>query len=213
MPNGTLAGDNLQAEIIVLTGNNSFFKKRTPYQLGLQEPNNKNLSKPAYFYFRGFDNNKRKKIRPGSWYEVSPDGKNLMEVPKTSNKKFWPNELLTARVTSLLIAREMLLRRYSTFMFEDLLEPDTMAELYGYRLWGRIDDLYKEDLYRRLKFLEEYTRRVETNNFLSREKYLKAMGKKVEFDDRFFKRALIHYYQQKERGIYEAEKIYLNSGQ
>jgi len=220
MPNGTFAGQNLQAEFIVLTGNESYLKKRTPDQLGLElEEDEEGLNKPAQFYYRGFDNKEVKDIETGIWYKVSPSGKEIDSVPKERNKNFWPGELLTGKITSILMARELLLRKYSTFMFEDLIDPHIFAEVHGYRLWGRMDDVYKEDLYRRLEFLKEYTRRIETNNFLVRGRFKKRLQKRgeslseMQYSSKFFIKALKHYYRTRERGFYESEEIYLNPRQ
>jgi len=220
MPNGTLAGYNLQAEFIVLTGRESYFKKRTPKQLGVeQHEGESDLDKSANFYFRGFENTQVSEVESGVWYKVSPEGKSIDKIPQLQNKRFWPGELLTGKITSFLMARELLLRRYSTFMFEDLIDPQIFAGVHGYRLWGRMDDVYKEDLYRRLTFLEEYTRRIETNNFLVRERFKTRLEKRgetlfeMQYSNKFFIRALKHYYKTRERGPYEADEIYLNPRQ
>lgn len=220
MPNGTVAGYNLQAEFIVLTGNESYFKKRKTDQLGLELVEGEDgLDKKAEFYFRGFNNKEVSEVVPGVWYKVHPKGESLDKIPQLENKRFWPGELLTQKITSILLARELLLRRYSTFMFEDLIDPQIFAEVHGYRLWGRMDDVYKEDLYRRLTFLEEYTRRIETNNFLVRKRFKDRLEKRgetlseMQYSNKFFIRALKHYYRTRERGAYESEEIYLNSRQ
>jgi len=218
MPNGTVAGKNLQAEFVVLTGNESYFKKRTPEQLGFElYEGEENLNKSASFYFRGFDNKEVGEVEPGYWYKVSSQGQKLKKMPQEKNKQFWPGELLTGKITSIIMARELLLRKYSTFMFEDIIDPQVFAEVHGYRLWGRMDDIYKEGLYRRLEFLKEYTRRIETNNFLVRERFKNQLEKKgetlfeMQYSNKFFIKALKHYYKTRERGFYESEEIYLNS--
>ena len=82
-----------------------------------------------------------------------------------------------------------------------------------------MDDVYKEDLYRRLTFLEEYTRRIETNNFLVRKRFKDRLEKRgetlseMQYSNKFFIRALKHYYRTRERGAYESEEIYLNPRQ
>ncbi len=173
MPNGTVQGRNLSAEFIVLQGNKSYFKIRDSKQLGLAEEIE---TAPGTFYFRGFNNDATETVSVGEWYEVDAKGRTVKSI--TTPKPFRVGEFVTKNIPTILVARELLFKRYSSFMHDKLTERK-LAEDYGYRRWGPLDE-NGSDLDLRLKFLREYTRRSETTTLVVSEQFKKRLERRGE---------------------------------
>ncbi len=115
-------------------------------------------------------------------------------------------EFITKRPIRILIGREIFLKKYSNFVFKEENDPLKFAKEYGYRLWGKMDSNgeTRDDLELRLIFLKEYTRRIETTNLVSNERWNKRMesrGKKIEkmeYGEYFYSTAMAKYYQNGE---------------
>lgn len=211
MPNGTIQGKGLISEFIVLTGNKSFFKLRDKEQLSLDT---EDFEQQASFYFRGFSNSDKEELETGKWYEVDAKGRTLgaKERPGT----FAMGEFITKNIPTILIARELLFSKYSLFTQADLTERE-LAEEYGYRLWGKESEK-NSDFSQRLRFLVEYTRRVETTNLLVAEQFKKKLEKKgekwnsSEYSQDFYRKAMGDFYNYREgASIFSGVKESLNS--
>ncbi|MDH5580328.1 MAG: hypothetical protein OEY33_00335 [Bdellovibrionales bacterium] len=204
MPNGSIFGKSLKLEIVVLDGGASFLKKRSDEQLKLvagqieEEDNAHNF--PASFYYRGFENRDVSELEEGFWYQVGYDGTNLARSAQKNGPEYAMGEYITSKITSILVARELLLREFSHKLFSHSIDVNDFAANYGYRLWGSLTKTPKEDLRKRFDFVKEYTRRVETTNLLEREKFkqrqsLRGLDYVTEpFSNRFYIRALKDYY-------------------
>ena len=202
-PNGTVWGSKLKTEFIILPGIESYVKNRTFHQLGLERENN---SEAPYFYYRGYENEKKKKLDFGKWYKVSADGKEIEFLDENENI-FGLGEFVTRRIPTLLMGREMMLQRYSNFVFDNKLDSIALALDHGYRLWGRISaPILKEDLEKRFLFLLEYTRKQETTGLLQvklfRERLI-GRGEKLSipvYDHSFYQKALESFARYREVG-------------
>ena len=161
MPNGTVYGKQLQMEFVVLLGSVSYIKRRSlmTTQLQIEEDN---LS--ATFYYRGFINKDTFQVKDDQWYLVGEKGRKI--EPYFDDRKFLIAEYLTQRIPSIYMARELFLERYSKFIFQSDIVARELATKHGYRLWGAISEQAKEDMWQRVEFLKEYTRRIETTNLL-----------------------------------------------
>ncbi len=154
MPNGTVFGDNIQGEFIVIPNEKSFVKIRPPHM----SRQKKTIKRKVKFYYRGFSNKTPFNLDNGIWYNIRADGRNIIEL--FSTKQFNISEFLTSNIPTIFIARELLLKKYSKFIFTEL-DEKKIAKNYGYRLWENND---KNDLKKRLKFLLQYTNLIETTN-------------------------------------------------
>jgi hypothetical protein len=189
MPNGTVQGRNLSAEFIVLQGNKSYFKLRDSKQIGLKEEIE---SLPGTFYFRGFNNDETEVVSVGNWYEVDAKGRTVQNI--TTPKAFQVGEFVTKNIPTILVARELMFKKYSSFMHDQLSERQ-LAEEHGYRRWGALE---KEgsDLNLRLKFLREYTRRSETTTLVVSEQFKKRLERRgetwtySEYSQDYYRRAM-----------------------
>jgi hypothetical protein len=210
-PNGTVSGESLNVEFISLIGNESFVKARKNTQLGLDTEDE---SKKAHFFFRGFDSKESEILDPGSWYRIGKKGRTLGKYFDTQLQQI--GELLTKRIPSILVARELLLKRYGTYIsFTD--DSEKLARAFNYRQWGD-RSVKKSDMSLRLNFLKEYTRRMETTNLVTsgrlREKLL-IRGEPtddMDYSIKFFNKALVNYMRQNHSSeIIRSDREVLNS--
>ncbi|MFI5391840.1 MAG: hypothetical protein ACHQYQ_10810, partial [Bacteriovoracales bacterium] len=215
LPNATLTGFNLSAEFYVLNSGNSFVKKRDPIQLNLEKDESAVKSDmETTLHLREAPDMEGSIIEPSVWYKILDDGDSMEKVEGADVNKFWPGEFLTRRITLILVARELLIRNYSIFMFQDIKDPQLFAKTYGYRLWDRIDPVYAKDLYKRVEFLKDYTKREEKIIYTLKKKFYESKQEEVgkDLDREYFIKALNHNYIKREENVDEFQKILLDSG-
>lgn len=202
-PNVTFFGYNPNVEIVSLIAGKSYLKKRSSKFLGLIDSAKDD---EIMLQLRGFDNKEFQTLPDDKWLAVEEKGKSVVEEESILN---WltMGEFVTKRIPSLLVARELLLEKYSTtFFIKDKKEFYKKANLKGYRVWGSLksEDDKKSDLELRLDFLKEYTRRSETNNLVVAQHFtdrLKERGEKLktmEYSNFYFIKALNTYYSYDE---------------
>lgn len=201
IPNMTLMGYNPNVEIVSLLGGKTYFKKRSPASLGLTK---EALEEDLFLQIRGFENKDLTKVQVDEWLEMDEKGRNYAKATENIN---WltMGEFITKRIPSLMVARELMLQKYSEFAFREKYDPMVLAKKDGYRLWGSLrkpetPDAKKSDLELRLDFLKEYFRRIETTNLTVSAHFserLKERGealKTMEYGNYFFIKALDKYY-------------------
>jgi len=210
MPNGTISGYDIMAEFVVLLGSHGYLKKRSLKSLGIESDE----TSETKFFFRGLANKEEQNLDEDIWYRVGKKGRVIEqeERPGLLNMGEFP----TKRISTILVGRELLLQRYSKFLFGKL-NSEFLALEHGYRLWGALSE-EKSDLRLRLNFLQEYTRRIETTNLLTSERFrrkVEARGEKVDsavYGRRFFNLALVNYLGKRETSANsESDREILNS--
>jgi hypothetical protein len=214
LPNATLTGFNLSAEFYVLNSGISYVKKRDSIQLNFEKDESALKSDgETKLHLREAPDMEGSIIEPSVWYKISDDGDSMDKVEGTDANKFWPGEFLTSRITLILVARELLIRNYSIFMFQDIKDPQLFAKTYGYRLWDRIDPVYAKDLYKRVEFLKDYTKREEKIIYTLKKKFYESKQEEVgkDLDQEYFIKALNHNYIKREENVDEFQKILLDS--
>ena len=202
-PNGTVWGESLRVEFIVLLGIESYLKNRSSLQLGLKRDDNPHGPE---FYYRGYENTQSKTLSIGKWYQVSQDGREI-EVLDGKDNVFGLGEFVTRRIPTILIGREMMMQKYSKFVFDDRLGSIALALDHGYRLWGKLSSsIIKDDMEKRYLFLLDHTRKKETIGLLQskllRERLIKR-GEKVSipvYDESYYQKALESFARYKEPG-------------
>ncbi|MCO4795391.1 MAG: hypothetical protein KC493_16850 [Bacteriovoracaceae bacterium] len=211
MPNGTMTGYDLNVEVIVLLGNKSYIKQRDSTWQGYT----KQKDESGVFYFRGFENKQTFGVDIGVWQEIDVSGRSILPAPKP--EKFSFGELLSKRPYSIMVAREYFMEKFSIPFF-NITDPDEMALKQGYRLWGKLGSDSKDDMQRRLNYLHEYTRRIETSNLLAANQFKKKVEKRgddtrrFEYSNRFYKTAFNYYIRRNESSSLESsDREILNS--
>lgn len=148
IPNGTLEGENISFESYYLVGKKGYFKVRDFF----------GENKKLRVHLRGYLNREVVEVGDHRWYYLGNDGREvdiLEDVPRF----FLTNEILTKRIPTLLVAREIFWEKYSKFLFTKDFKAKILAQQFGQRLWNEKD---KEEMKKRVQFLVEFTRRVET---------------------------------------------------
>lgn len=159
LQNGTVFGKNINMEFVTLNGKESYLKARKYDQLALQGETPDDFLE---FYFRGFENKDMKNIEKGFWYEIDAKGRSLKSV--VDQKRFALGEYITKNIPTVLVAREFLLGKYGRFT-QEIQDPRELARNHGYYMWGDLSE-ERSDINRRINFLKEYTRRIETTQML-----------------------------------------------
>lgn len=191
LPNISLFGYSPSIDVVRLLGGKSYVKQRTKSDL-LYGGEEEELS----YQLRGYDNAENHILEKGKWWEVDEKGK-AIEEDRDPKLKFL-GELVTKRIYSLLVERELLMQKYSRIFYLDKYDSKRLALEEGYRLWGNLKEVgpRQEDLFLRVQFLKEYHRRIETSHLNVEERLtvkLKERGErmqKMEYTDKYFKRAL-----------------------
>lgn len=175
-PNVTLSAASLDLHLIHVAGGKSWFKKGEGSGI-------LNVDLRGYL----------KESAPdviGTWQEVAPQGKFLTPATDTGNLEV--AELLTKRIPTIELAREMWLEKFTLPLFRAMKDPRTLGIEEGYKLW-EVSDLGK-----RQEYLSEYVRRMETTQLRSLENLftkLEAAGEspRRELGGEIYQRALDHY--------------------
>ena len=140
----------------------------------------------AHLMLRGYKNKNKESLNLQTWYEIDPLGKRIES--STIGKEFKTLDLLTKRIPSLFLAREILLREKYSYLFRTSGSAKELAQNEGFRLW---DDENKNEMSQREKYLFEYTRRVETTNLTSVRKVFE--GKPEAFNRSYYSKSFDSY--------------------
>jgi hypothetical protein len=178
-PNSTLVTRKASFDYVYLPGGKGFFKKRTS-----------RLGEEFSLHLRGYSATTVNTISENSWHEVESTGRSfssLTEIPG----ELQVLELLTKRIRTIELAREIWIKDQTLPLLNSLSDAEKLARNYGYNLWG-------EEFTKRLDFLVEYTRRIETTNLRSLENLLTRLeenGEKArrELSLDLYRASLNHY--------------------
>jgi hypothetical protein len=155
-PNGSLVGKLASFDLFHYPGGKSHFKKRNSlegHELSVQ--------------LRGYTAAEMTPITEEAWYEIDINGRSHAKVEAVTGA-LEITELLTRRIKTMELARELWLEKYTLPVVKSLDTPKDLAIKHGYSIWG-------EELSRRFDFLSEYTRRMETTNLKSMDNLLKKL--------------------------------------
>ncbi len=198
LPNATVQGYDLMMDFYYSVGHNGYFKQRKISDFIATDSVNNDIK----VQLRGYQDDELKNIQEGAWYQVDPLGKNL-EEKSDFNRLFAFGELVTRRIPTILLARELWLSAYSShFFMQKEIDEETLAVDYGYRLWNETD---KSELEERIKYLNRYVKRIETGNLRSltklKDRLVRSEEENIEtFVDRFYEQSLARYVGQLSSG-------------
>lgn len=179
-PNATLIGENTSFDFLHVTGGSSWFKKRS-----VDEGSELNL------HLRGYAATDVHPITEPIWYEIEKAGRSYHRLHDPRHE-LQILELLTKRIKTIELAREIWTQKFTLPVLEVLDKPEQLARLHGYRHW------YESEMSKRFNFLIEYTRRVETTNLRSVQNLLAKLENNNEappkdFSDALYEASLKHY--------------------
>ncbi len=178
-PNGTLVGKLTSFDMFHYPGGQSHFKKRLS-----QEGHELSL------HLRGYSSSEIQPISDETWFQIETNGRSSSKVEVITGA-LEITELLTRRIKTFELAREIWLEKYTRPVVQMLGDSKNLAIQHGYTLWG-------DNLDKRFDFLVEYTRRMETTNLKSMDNLLKkveAVGEltQKEMTDTHYVGALNYY--------------------
>lgn len=197
-PNVTVTADKLSFNMIHVTGGKTWFRKTSGEGTMQVE-------------LRGYVKTTTTLDKVDAWQEVEPNGR-ILGVAAASGL-IDVAELLTKRIQTIELAREMWIEKYTLPILADIDQQKRLGIEHGYRLWE------EGDLKKRQEFLSEYTRRVETTNLRSVENYLVRLEEAGEAPRRelgadLYQKALNHYllglktrYTQKKMRVREMNEL------
>ncbi|HXH29806.1 MAG TPA: hypothetical protein VNJ01_03230 [Bacteriovoracaceae bacterium] len=152
-PNATVASRNTSFDLTYVPGGKAYLKKRS-FRGG----------EIFDLLLRGYSNTDSIPVSDPSWHEVDPLGRNH-RISTSELGHLEVLSLLTARIKTLELARELWIEKYTLPVMKAHAVPERLAAEHGYRFWHT-------DLYQRTQFLTEYTRRIETTQLKSVENLL-----------------------------------------
>lgn len=152
-PNGSVVVRNDSFDFVHLIGGKSWFKKRS--------------SEPEGFFnlhLRGYVATDVRQVTEQEWFEIEANGRTATKL-ETVPGELQVLELLTKRIRTIELARQFWMRDFSIPMLKLAEDSKKIVRLYGYKIWG-------DEIEKRVDFLVEYTRRIETTNLRSVENLL-----------------------------------------
>lgn len=171
LPNVNIFGENLTIDTYVGIGQSNYFKVRddSSQYLKIEEQ----VSAPITFKYnlRGFANTEIFEGKADSWFEIEPPARQISEIDPP--REFLLNEILTRRIPSIFVAREMMLEKYSRKLLVTN-DENNLAKEFGFRKWTQ------QELDKRLSFLFDYMRRLETSNLVIASRYRKQVLEKYK---------------------------------
>ena len=206
MPNGSILGENLQFEAVVLKRGKSYFKNR---HFSFYNPEATEISQRATFFYRGYINRDIFEVNLNQWYVVAEEGNNIMKH-EDGDPNFSFGEYLTKRIPTIMLAREMLLAEYSKKLFNQTIDEQVLADL-NYRLWDGKDKVIENEMEKRVDFLKEYTRREETTTLRVAKRFdelLVERGRPVDatpYNESFYQSAVNHFILMGNKRAYKSE--------
>ncbi len=176
MPNVSVYGDNFSLETYVAIAGDHYFKKRVD-DYATREGHQ------AKYNLRGYSNNEEFELADNQWYKVSLPAKEAQAIDSITPLRV--NEFLTKRIPTILVARELMIKRYSKKILDTDLTDTQLASKFGYRLWRDLEN----DA--RLGFLVEFSRKLETSNLAVAKRFRDQVLEKSAIKDA---KALRHDY-------------------
>jgi hypothetical protein len=177
-PNSTYYVQNSHFDLYFSINSISAFRYKTNLS-GFEKNDSRQVKASAFL--RGYSNKTQKDLSAKQWYTVNKDGSSISE--SDIGKKFASIDLFTKRIPTIHLARELMLKKRFTHLFKKTFTSKELIQKYGHRLWT--DD----ETTRRLKFLKEYTRRIETTNLFSLKKVF-SLEKVDTFNTEYYSLAL-----------------------
>lgn len=194
-PHITIEGEDPFLQVVSLPRSGTYAIDRSPSSHSLVTEDDFDRPFLTGFY-RGFNNTESFQLPPDEWIKMDITGRSYQFVADDVELNF--SKMLTRRIPSLMIARELWLRLYGK-PFYNISDPSQLAS-YGYRLWEYHDfsDPQHSDLSARIAFLREYTRRLETSQLTVQSHFIadqheSYLAEYKNYSFYFYDKAYSHY--------------------
>lgn len=199
--NGNFLASNSVLDLIVLENAEAYVRHRTGE--GVYYDQSPEQSEALFYSREEKGVTATESLTTNQWYTIDIETSSLAEYPE-GNRKFYMPSLVTKRMPSIFIARELFMQQYSKFLFEKELTKRTLAVDYSFRLWDKWDSDGDSD--KRLNFLIAYSRKIEAKNHYEKKKLFKILESREEkayvgnYDESYYSDALrLYLFSQKKR--------------
>ncbi len=196
LPNANLKLTDANVDIFYKYGHYSMVKLRDNYEM-YQDGGGNRRGVKGQISLRGYNNKESISMELGEWYKINEEGKEVDEGLKQS-EHFRFHNIITKRFPTIIMAREIFIQKYSRGIVDPRSTEFDLAFNDGYRMWGYYQkgENTVSELASRMRYLDEYFRRVETTNLTS----IKILASRKEFrsdlkdfDEKFYHDAFIAY--------------------
>ncbi len=155
--NGTLNFSNSSLDVAYFPGEDCYFKLREGDEIGV--------------VLRGFKDFSPSMVSSKEWQVINSFGKEINELTQVS-PVLNILQLLTKRIKSIELARELWKEKYTSPILESLESPQKLAEFHGLYSWE------KKEFLKRIEFLNLEVRRLETVHLKSIQSLLELSERK-----------------------------------
>ncbi|MBT4791443.1 MAG: hypothetical protein HON90_07720 [Halobacteriovoraceae bacterium] len=198
-PNISIEGVNTNVSLFYEPNGVSYFRLDDSYKYFNKKDFRISFNK---VYFRGHQNLAEMEPDNKKWYQMDKTGSTISEEKSEKTPLLSASIAFLNRIPSIHLAREIWLEKYSFDFLKAQQTPRELAEMHGYRLW---DFTNKEEIKKRLYFVKEYTRRIETTNLISLRGLLQSK-KNEDFNPSYYAMSMRKHYNQV-RNRYRSEKL------
>jgi hypothetical protein len=186
-PNASILAENVNIHMMYTVNGKSYvnYTKR-PDGFTHTDSRLQNIST----FLRGHSNKIVGTLDEDIWYEADRTGTEI-KISTNYPKTLDAIKAFTKRIPSILVAREIFLRKYSKYVLnEELINKNDMMTKFQYRLWNSNNT---NEMEQRLQYISEYTRRVETTNLTNIAK-LFDISNGSEINNDYFRMAMNKHY-------------------
>lgn len=178
-PQGSIISKSTPFSVFHLMGNKTYFKRNHFDSVGSLQ-----------LELRGYLSSDLQEVQDSGWYEIPFNGRSFNQVsdPPATLQIL---DLLVKRIKTIELAREMWIDQFTINLTKNLTSPDILAVESGYTL---LSDEYEK----RISFILEYSRRIETTNLKSIENLMLKLEKNGEFprkelSEDYYSASINHY--------------------
>jgi hypothetical protein len=207
-PNVTIEGYDLKGRIFSSRGGISYFKFGTMGDV----LDGETASTRIDLTLRGDPPEKRTLESDDVWYEIDGRGRTLKPSVKAP-ELFALSELLSKRVPTLMIGREMFVEKYFADIYRGKMEFKELARRSGHRLWATLKGSPCHDLSKRHQFLTDFTWHGENlilaNFHFLRERLPLAQRWPLDYTPEHYRLALAKYLEalKTSTGVFEQARL------
>lgn len=208
MPNALVFSKNAIFDVVTEIGKNSLVKSRNvdEYYQMVNEQNREvkkqNVGYVELMLFEDKDKDRGVRINNNRWYRIMHDGKNYDEIDDRPDLSL--GEFVTKRISTIMLAREIMFKKYSHYLLSRRISQRELAENFGIKLW---DNFLDENLVMSLpgKRYLALTKFYKEEHRISLDRYLEYYKNRLtdgisdySYDSKYYELALAQYFSRKE---------------
>lgn len=187
----------VKSKALFISANATLISEKIPFDF-LNSLSAESYVKPRNFpeggslqiQLRGYAEDHLSNISDNEWFKILSDGKSFEKVENPTGI-LQVLELLTKRIKTIELGREIWVKNFTIPILNLIHSPQKIAEEFGYSMWG-------DDYPKRIEYILEYIRRVETTNLTSVQNMNTRLRNKGEslyqpISEDHFRKSINHY--------------------